>query len=394
MQDLRPVEVISVISPLAAGLHHQHQTTTTMRFTKLHRCTKTSCSAPYIPLPDYPRRSSPHAAPCQTDPDALFCRFNYVDMPVYCRLLKDNLAELQSSRVYSDLEAICKVLAVETVQKEMQAAAQEQDEEQVFVDRFQLATAGVYQAQPNHLLAANYSSQVESSSSTAAAAATEGGSPALAPMAPFSKNTELKKNNDDAAVATVTCHSVETASGGESILPFEQGDPHYSIDDEHDDNEKTGGDTTVGSELSPPNSPSGRFRRSRGDSITSHDTASTGGGGGGRLQLLPGGSMYLRDDESAFYQTDDGRLCFLSGFNMNCLCEEFTPHLPEDVGVLFDENLSIYQRRKLSPLPDFVEGRVLEVEHVHLTSELRQRLRFLSHLVSCLCRDRPLTVSR
>lgn len=92
--------------------------------------------------------------------------------------------------------------------------------------------------------------------------------------------------------------------------------------------------------------------------------------------------MYLGEDESAFYQTDDGRLCFLSGFNMNCLCAEFTPHLPEDVSVLFEENLSIYQRRKLSPLPDHVEGRVLEVEHVHLTSELRQRLRFLSHLVS------------
>jgi hypothetical protein len=377
MQDLRPVEIISVIPPPAAGLHYQGQTTT-IRFTKLHRCTRTSCSAPFIPLPDYPRRSSAYAAPCQTDPDALFCRFNYVDMQVYRRLLEQNLAELQASRVYSDLDAICKVLAVETVQKEIQTALQEQDEEQVFVERFQHSTAGVYQAHPAHLLAVNYAESLTA----------KGATPPVDP-APPSTDVVITNNNDDSAAAVT---SIAAGAGEDTILcPLEQvasKDIHDGDEHEHGgDDEKTRfrGVSAGGSELSPPNSPMSRSRRrSRGDSITSHDTTSTGGGGRGRRQhqLLPGGSMYLGEDESAFYQTDDGRLCFLSGFNMNCLCAEFTPQLPEDVSVLLDENLSIYQRRKLSTLPDHVEGRVLEVEHVHITPELRQRLRFLSHLVS------------
>jgi hypothetical protein len=361
-----------------------------MRFTKLHRCTKTSCSAPFIPLPDYPRRSSPYAAPCQTDPDALFCRFNYVDMQVYTRLLQQNLAELQASRVYSDVEAICKALAVETVQKEIQAARQEHDEEQVFVERFQQAAAGVYQAHPAHLLASSYRHADESLTAAIAGAGTNGVS---APPGSPNKDAVIPNSNDNSTTA-VTSHDIETVAIEEATLfPSKQLDSKDIDDDDGDDDEHDGdekktrlrGDSAVRSEISPPNSPMDRSRRrSRGDSITSHDTTSTGGvgGSGSQHQLLPGGSMYLGEDESAFYQTDDGRLCFLSGFNMNCLCAEFASQLPEDVSVLLDENLSIYQKRKLSPLPDHVEGRVLEVEHVHLTSELRQRLRFLSHLVS------------
>ena len=88
--------------------------------------------------------------------------------------------------------------------------------------------------------------------------------------------------------------------------------------------------------------------------------------------------MYLGPEETAFYQAEDGRLCFLCGFDMSCLRSDYADALPE--ADAFQQATTGSQRRKLTPLPDFVEGRILELEHVHLTPEKRERFRFLSHL--------------
>lgn len=98
--------------------------------------------------------------------------------------------------------------------------------------------------------------------------------------------------------------------------------------------------------------------------------------------------MYLDDVEDyMFYQADDGSLNFLSAFNIKCLRAEFSAGAPNAVSAM--RNLSIdgseaetpdEQPIVKAPLPDFVEGRIIETDRVQLTSEVRERLRFLSHL--------------
>lgn len=99
-----------------------------------------------------------------------------------------------------------------------------------------------------------------------------------------------------------------------------------------------------------------------------------------------GGSMYLDDAEDyMFYQAEDGSLCFLSGFNMKCLRAEFSAG--RNV-VCTMNNLSMDsveqdahgESQVKSPLPDYVEGRIIETERVQLTHDMRERLRFLSHV--------------
>lgn len=107
--------------------------------------------------------------------------------------------------------------------------------------------------------------------------------------------------------------------------------------------------------------------RPRGDSIVSHDSSKQGK----RVKPNIPSSMYLGPEESVFYQSEDGRLCFLCGFDMQCLRTEYSTQVPNEEGL---------KRKKTAPLPDFIEGRILEIEHVNLTPETRDRLRFLSHL--------------
>jgi len=74
---------------------------------------------------------------------------------------------------------------------------------------------------------------------------------------------------------------------------------------------------------------------------------------------------------SQFYQASDGQLCFLSNFNMRCLTAESMIQSPSDNAVI----------PSIQPqLPDEIEGQVIDVENIHLTSDVRKRLSFLSHL--------------
>jgi hypothetical protein len=87
-----------------------------------------------------------------------------------------------------------------------------------------------------------------------------------------------------------------------------------------------------------------------------------------RLQNISG-SLYL-DESTTFqlYQAADGQLVFLNGFNMTCLLSDFSRSRPDQSDAM------------PYPLPDSIEGRILEVERKNLTPELRKRLPFLSHL--------------
>jgi hypothetical protein len=106
-------------------------------------------------------------------------------------------------------------------------------------------------------------------------------------------------------------------------------------------------------------------RRDRGDSIVSNDSSM-------RHRQIKDGIMYLGDDEVVFYQSECGSLCFLSGFNMKCLQAELSAMLP-------NETQQQHHVRR-GPLPDVVEGQIVEIERVIVSQEVRQRLRFLSHL--------------
>jgi hypothetical protein len=87
-----------------------------------------------------------------------------------------------------------------------------------------------------------------------------------------------------------------------------------------------------------------------------------------RLEKISG-SLYL-DELTTFqlYQAADGQLVFLNGFNMTCLLSDFSRSRPDQSDAM------------PYPLPDSIEGRILEVERKNLTPELRKRLPFLSHL--------------
>lgn len=121
-----------------------------------------------------------------------------------------------------------------------------------------------------------------------------------------------------------------------------------------------------------------RTRPFRAESIDSADSSSQHGKQRRERPLqTPAATVYLDQDTTHFYQSEDGQLCFLSRFNMSCLLEEFTASVPDDNT---DEELAPSQLRRRRPLPDVIEGNVLDKESVHLTPDVRKRMPFLSHL--------------
>lgn len=83
------------------------------------------------------------------------------------------------------------------------------------------------------------------------------------------------------------------------------------------------------------------------------------------------GAMYHDDDTFQFYQSVDGQLCFLSGFNLNSLAFEFSGKQSLD-----DKPPDEWK----PPFPDTIEGSVVEVEKLHLTTDIRKRMKCFSHL--------------
>lgn len=234
-----------------------------MTLVKLHRQRQGVC--PYLPILDTLRHtSSPYAAPCQTDPDASYCKFNYLCPDFIQQHLQTNLEELLqvSDGKLTGIERLCQDLAVERVRMELQHSIETMVAEREIQHRFaQINVGGVYEVHPRHLLAASAQS--------------------------YSHNEPPLKQNRNRSESV---HSEQSVSSRTSMRAIQA-------------------------------------------------------------------TMHLDDDEVIFYQAQGGALVFLNGFNMNCLKHEFG-----------------------SLLPDSITAKVLEVESLHLTSSLKTRFRFLSHI--------------
>ncbi|KAG7362997.1 zinc finger C3HC4 type domain containing protein [Nitzschia inconspicua] len=331
VDDLRPISFSMVLPPT---LH------TKFRLRKLHR--HRNASAPYLPLVDAPMHGNPHFAPTAgVDADAAFSRFQFVDPDRYHAFLVENQVELQReiSSTIDNTEKIYLSMALEMVLAQQQRAQEEHEEEEAIRARFANPAAGMYQPQ----------------------------SPALS----FSK--------------------VKQSSGTDEFFEREE------ITGEND----TSATVPASLDESPDNT---RQQRHRGNSISSHRSVESGttfnsqhsgsdclmtlspGGSKPRghrkkFRPLPQGSMYLDGSNTVhFYQSEDGQLVFMNGFNMACLSSDYTKSLPsalEDGGNSENAGDDTIPR---PPFPDFIDGRVLEIETVCLTPDVRKRMPFLSHI--------------
>ncbi|CAB9509876.1 RING finger protein 10 [Seminavis robusta] len=345
--DLRPVILVSSWTP---KLHQR------LKLVKLHR-TK-DCPSPYLPLPQQPKRSTTHAAPAVTDADAPFCRFNYIDPKAYQQHLQANKVELEESlkqltdtknvhpqlQYQNQVEAIFVTSALDTVQKELQKAVEEQDQEDEMSATFSGGGSGVYQTQPPHLVASNYEFVT----------------------APLPHQQQQPAEGDDDATRRRS-----ESIGSESTAPRRyRGDSigsYASVD--------TSCHSQTTAEDAVPLSPTGALQQPAKQTGKRNNKPR-------KKQEFPKASMFLDDEGSThFYQSEDGQLCFLSRFNMSCLLADFSPKVPND-GVVVDDvaSMNFWQRRRLLPLPDTIEGEILEIENIHLTPEVRKRMPFLAHL--------------
>ena len=102
------------------------------------------------------------------------------------------------------------------------------------------------------------------------------------------------------------------------------------------------------------------------------------------------GAMYMNEEMVQYYQASDGQLCFLSGFNLNCLSNEFSSKDPlfaafssadkhaHTTGMPGMPNTDEIVQKP--PFPDVIRGQVIDVEHVHLTPDICKRMPCFSHL--------------
>lgn len=334
LKDLRPVQITGVTQSTPVVKSKMH-------FVKLHRVK--DCPTPYLPFSPHPRRSSPHAAPCVTDSDAAYCRFNYLDVPSYQRLLEGCLQQLLEQHSSSTLEAMCLGTAVQMVQEDLQLCITSASIELELQEQYSNHATGMYQDQlPLGHVASGISGKSLKGSEPFSAQSLSWDDE----VSPTIPNQHLGQILGDRVVAT-------SQDPDEELLSF------------------------------------GANRRNRGDSISSYGAVSTGSDGTpGEAHCKIGGSAYAHDDEYSFYQANDGSLCFLSAFNMNCLQHEYAATVNDashhhQISTADDGTSPTTPRRchnaRLA-LPDALEGKVLEVERVHMTADARQRRRFLSHI--------------
>ena len=92
------------------------------------------------------------------------------------------------------------------------------------------------------------------------------------------------------------------------------------------------------------------------------------------------GTMYMTDDMVQYYQAVDGQLCFLSGFNLNCLSNEFAAKDPVFEAYNGGKDDDDHTLDNKPPFPDIVKGQVIDVEQVHLTPDILKRMPCFSHL--------------
>jgi hypothetical protein len=329
VDDLRPVAFEMVIPPLVQAK---------FRLRKLYR--QKQAAAPFLPLPDAPMHGNPHFCPtAKVDADAKYSRFNFVDSQYYHSTLVENQMEIQheisSSPDHAEKIHLC--MALEIVLMQQQHAQQEHEEEETLRERYANPYAGMYQPQSPALVFSHASSDATRASEQMSALAEEWRPPATA------ENFVTQASPASPPVGRYRGDSVGSYVSVESAVT------QTSIQTE---------------EGSLPTSPGG----------SSH---------GNKPKARHQGTMYLDESNALhFYQSEDGQLVFLNGFNMACLLSDYAKGLSdtetgEDGAVNEDKKEHTVQQ---PPLPDFIEGKVIEIENVQLTPELRKRLSFLSHI--------------
>ncbi len=105
------------------------------------------------------------------------------------------------------------------------------------------------------------------------------------------------------------------------------------------------------------------------------------------MHLEPG-TMYLDDDCVHFYQAADGQLSFLCSFNLKCLAHEFMDREQESTAmqsqISTDKSGGQHDNHDADfmkpPFPDIIQGQIIDVQSVHITPEIRNRMAFTSHL--------------
>jgi hypothetical protein len=347
--------------------------------------------------------SNPHSAPSYLDDDARFCRFNYIDPEFYLQTLtthQNQLIEELSSLppptaasaaggagtshkigcYAANVERIYLNMALEIVLKQQERARTDFDEEKLLEERFAQPTAGMYQPQSPALLYRKESdnitageAKVEDDNSPCVKNDTYDGRDNSTMEQKLHDHTQMNDRYDFQAQTT----SMETRLGrqyrGDSIgsctsmnsihtplsshIPMDDVVKHYPL---------SPGNSSIAS--------SSRNESSRvGESGMKNKTLTRKAN---VRRSQPYGSMYVHDDADThlLYQADDGQLVFLNGFNMTCLLSDYARTRPDAASTDSDTSKP--------PLPDFIEGVVLEVENLQLTPELRKRMPFLSHIPS------------
>ena len=402
INDLRPIQIIPIQSPvptLASKQHINDATTPTikMRFIKLHR--NKYCHTSYIPSPSEPRRLSPNAIPCHTiDQDAIYSKFNYLHVPTYHQLLQTNLDELRSS------------FEQQQQQYHMTRRSMSMMEDMVFGLAIQSLQSQLYQ---NPMTSPHYHKELQLQQRFL-----NSGSGFYSLQIPSLIYHHGSNNNHTVETEHCLCNDDQPLEGSSTFESMSTSWDVKNCDGEDDNNHSN-----------PPQDHHPPQQRDRGNSITSVQSCSTSNSMNSihkydqpsihnnatttttTKTTTIGGSVYATNEEYILYQAHDGSLCFLSGFNMNCLRTEYASTLlPEmihnntiDCGM---EQLSINQlwddsnnhtdeasghkptppqklqtpRPTRPPLPDFVDGFIMEIERVLLTPEVRERRRFLSHI--------------
>ena len=426
--DLRPVRLKTLFPP---KLHQR------IKLVKLHR-TK-GCPSPYLPRIDAVQRSSSHAAPSMKDLDAPYCRFNYLDTATYQDHLAANKAELE--RTMADLfqqqetsqqkigqlqqrqkeirqeqqqhahpitgrctnnpqnaaavnhqmkllqqqqnfhtfqiqqtqvEVVFLTSSLDIVNKEILKAVQECSQEQEVAEAYAAAGSGVTQQQPQHLMACKYEFTQLPMGEGRFRGESIGSEGDPSGMLIGGGGGSIDTSSSPANRERHRSASIE--SEGENVVGRYRGDSigsYHSAQASVDHAASLGGPSLSDAPLSPESQQSQGGRK--GNNFKAK-----------KQQEYPKASMYLEEEGSFhFYQCEDGQLCFLSRFNMNCLLSDFSPKLPDLESVQQQEEqqkLNYWQRRKLLPLPDFVEGEILEIETIHLTPDVRKKMPHLQHL--------------
>ena len=294
VDDLRPIIHDIVIQPQI-----QHK----IRFQKLHR--SRNCFAPYIPIPTQTKHSNIHFVPSVGDYDSKYTRFNYIDCTMYETLLINNQMEIQNeiTSCIDNAEKTYLGMALDFVLTQQNQIQFLEEEEKTLQERYSNPSTGMYQPQSPALVYHHHHEEEEDhhkddnddylNNHDVGDEVVDGGgnkTDNIIPPHPSSPVQQGRRFRGDSISSYKSVDTVATPSSRQSN--FDDDDAYYPL--------SPGSPTTI----NKPNS-----------NAKSHH---------GRRRPPTGGTMYLDEtNEVHFYQSEDGQLIFLNGFNMTCLSSDY-----------------------------------------------------------------------